>query len=107
MGEIKPTSNTKRLKLDNDEDEEEDVDDVDDVEIEGDRQEFIELNEDAIKVSTEASTSTIIDEEKLTQLKASKSLDERQQEFKQMLLERGVSCSYIMLVCTHTANCVC
>lgn len=54
-------------------------------------QSFVGLCEETPTTSSEA--STLSDEEKMAQLKASKNLDERQREFKEMLLERGVSYS--------------
>ena len=50
------------------------------------------LSDDNPKVSSEA--VVLVDEEKVAQIKATKSLDERQREFKEMLLEREVSMSY-------------
>ena len=82
---LTPASEAKRLKLDNEEDD----DDYDDVMDKDNRQGFIEEN-----LEVGAVAPTLIGD-KCAQLVASKSLDERQKEFKQMLLERGVS--YISL----------
>lgn len=81
---MKPAIEAKRFKHDDEEDDEDDVDSED-----KQQQMLVGLTEDAPAVSSEA--AVLIDEEKIAQMKASKSLEERQREFKEMLLERGVS----------------
>ena len=72
-----PSPEAKRLKIDEDEPEEDDMDT-------GDK--TLTVEDDQIPTITSEGAS-ILDEEKL---KTSKSLDERQREFKEMLLDRGV-----------------
>lgn len=74
------------MKLDKEEDDEDDMD------TEDKGQAIIGLDDENVAVKSEV--PTIIDEEKLAELKASKSLGERQREFKDMLLERGVRSIY-------------
>ena len=83
VGEMKPAIEAKRFKHDDEDDDEDDVD------IEEKQQMLMGLNEEAPAVSSEA--AMLMDEEKIAQIKASKSVEERQREFKEMLLERGVS----------------
>ena len=80
---MKPAIEAKRFKHDDEEDEDDDVDSE-----EKQQQVLLGLTEDAPAVGSEA--AVLVDEEKIAQIKASKSLDERQREFKEMLLERGV-----------------
>ena len=79
---MKAAVEAKRFKP-NDEDDEDDMDSDDKQPV------LLGLTEDSLAVSSE--TATVIDEEKIARLKASKSLEERQREFAEMLLERGVS----------------
>lgn len=76
IGESVPTSEAKRSKVDEEEDEE-DMD-TDDKALLVDIQGIPTINPEQ---------ALYVDEEKL---KSNKSLDERQREFKDMLLERGV-----------------
>lgn len=91
--ELKPASEAKRLKTDNEEDEEhfEDIMDTDD------DQGFVQEN-------LEISAASTLTHDECAELVTCKSLDERQREFKHMLLERGVSYSYL---CHHAASYYC
>lgn len=93
VGELKPTSEAKRFKL-----AEEDDDDEDDMDTEDKEQTLVGLDEGSVAAKSEA--FTLIDEEKVAELKANKSLSERQGEFKDMLLERGVRSTY----CVHSGK---
>lgn len=87
VGEMKPAIEAKRFKHDDEDDEDDDMDSED-----KQQQMLVGLTEDAPAVGSEAALLT--DEEKIAQMKANKNLDERQREFKEMLLERGVSIPY-------------
>ena len=92
VGELKLTSEAKRFKLAEEDDDEDDMD-TDDKE-----QTLVGLDEGSIAAKPEA--FMLIDEEKVAELKANKSLSERQGEFKDMLLERGVRSTY----CVHSGK---
>ena len=93
VGELKPASVAKRFKVADEED-----DDEDDLETEDKEQTLMGLDEGSVAAKPKA--TTLIDEEKVAELKANKSLSERQREFKDMLLERGVRSTY----CIHSWN---
>lgn len=84
---MKPAIEAKRFKHDDEDDEDDDMDSED-----KQQQMLVGLTEDAPAECSEAALLT--DEEKIAQMKANKNLDERQREFKEMLLERGVSIPY-------------
>lgn len=96
VGELKPPSEAKRFRLADDEDEDEDDMETDDKE-----QTLVGLDEGSVAAKSKA--TTLIDEEKVAELKANKNLSERQREFKDMLLERGVRSTY----CIHSGGHFC
>ena len=77
VGEPVPSPEAKRLKVNEDELEEDDMD-ADD--------KTLTVEDDQIP-TIRSEGASVLDEE---ELKANKSLDERQREFKEMLLDRGV-----------------
>jgi anti-sigma28 factor (negative regulator of flagellin synthesis) len=87
---MKPAIEAKRFKHDDEDDEDDDLDSEDKQQQQ--QQVLVGLTEDTPAARSEA--ALLIDEEKIAQIKANKNLDERQREFKDMLLERGVSIPY-------------